>query len=305
MHALTASLLSLFLIAPLSPGWLGIYLADDTDVAKVAEVIPGTPAQKAGLQQGDLLLAVDDTETKTREAFIAAIRSHAAGDRVKLRLERKGKRQVVVVRLGERPENPGAGAPVVAIPEPSRPPQAPEALRMGGRRGGRGAPAAEVAPVAPRSRGYLGLSVREGDGGLVVDRVLDDGPCADCGLAQGDVIRAIGDHRIRSLDDLDQALAKLAPGRKIQIVASNGPRRKVVNVELGSRPRHRSGHRAPMVVETPVLPDPVPAPVAVEVAEEPEPAVERDLQRELRDLRREIRELRKMLEELRKQKGRE
>ncbi|MCK5943448.1 MAG: PDZ domain-containing protein [Planctomycetes bacterium] len=204
----------------LGPGYLGVFL-QSSDEAIVSEVIPGTAAQKAGLKAGDVMLAVGDKETPTRDAFIAAIQSHEAGERVKLKLRRGTRERVVVVKLGERAEAPGAGAAVAEVAEE---PPAPKPR-----------PIVEISRPAG-GKGYLGVSVREADGGLAVDRVLDDGPCAKAGVKKGDVIMSIGDHRTRSLDELDAALTKVGAGRKVPMSVRRGDRAEVVKIRTGARP---------------------------------------------------------------------
>ncbi|MFY9341506.1 MAG: PDZ domain-containing protein, partial [Planctomycetota bacterium] len=110
-------LASLLLLAPAADGWLGVYLDGERAEAVITEVVPGSPAQKAGLQAGDELLAVDDQATATREAFTAAIRARKAGDRISIKLRRNDKEQIVAVKLGERPETaPAVEPPPVAKP---------------------------------------------------------------------------------------------------------------------------------------------------------------------------------------------
>ena len=84
MHALTFPLLSLLMFS--IDGWLGVYLAGDREEAVVAEVIPGSPAQRADLRTGDVIVAVDDVRTATSEAFVAAIRLLTALSRIKARM---------------------------------------------------------------------------------------------------------------------------------------------------------------------------------------------------------------------------
>ncbi len=54
----------------------------------VKSVIEGSPAAKAGVQAGDILLAIGDTELKTLRDMSEALKAHSAGDVVKLRLKR-------------------------------------------------------------------------------------------------------------------------------------------------------------------------------------------------------------------------
>lgn len=241
MHALAASLLSFLLLTPLANGWLGVYLATDGEQAVVTEVIPGTPAQKAGLKSGDVLLAVGDTATPTRDKFIAEIQGKAPGDRVKIKLRRGDRERVVVVRLGERPEIVGAGA---------EQPPAPPAPPAGATAPARSAPAVEIGQaveigrtgevqgqaVASDEKGYLGVSVRESQDGLTIDRILEGGPCAKSGLTKGDVLQSIGDRRVRSLDDLDVAMKKVHPGTKVAMGVVSGNAKKSLMITVGRRP---------------------------------------------------------------------
>ena len=78
MHMTVAPFLSLLLLAPAIDGWLGIYLDNEAVQAVIGEVIPESPAARAGLRAGDVLLAVGDLATGTRESFIAAVRAALA-----------------------------------------------------------------------------------------------------------------------------------------------------------------------------------------------------------------------------------
>src|SRR5688572_1646125 len=98
MHPWFLPLVSLLLLIPPANGWLGIYLAS-SDEPVVAEVIPGSPAAKAGLRVGDQILAVDDQPTPTRDELIEAIGSKKVGDRVQLKLRRGDQEPVVIVSL--------------------------------------------------------------------------------------------------------------------------------------------------------------------------------------------------------------
>jgi S1-C subfamily serine protease len=54
----------------------------------VKSVIEGSPAAKAGVQPGDILLSIDAAELKSLRDMSEALKAHAAGDIVKLRLRR-------------------------------------------------------------------------------------------------------------------------------------------------------------------------------------------------------------------------
>lgn len=72
--------------------------------AYVAEVAEGGPADNAGIQQGDIITKVDDTDITSADGLIIAIREHAEGDVVKVTFNRDGKEQTVEVTLGNDEE---------------------------------------------------------------------------------------------------------------------------------------------------------------------------------------------------------
>jgi hypothetical protein len=74
---------------------------------QVLEVTPDSPAQKAGLQAGDILLYANDSELGSREQLIEAVqKAGEAKDELAFSIVRDGKEDKVVVRPGERPEMP-------------------------------------------------------------------------------------------------------------------------------------------------------------------------------------------------------
>ena len=68
-------------------------------IARVLAVSPGGPAQKAGLQTGDIIVAVDGQPTAGSDAVIAAIRTHQPGQTVQVTVERNGARKTVTATL--------------------------------------------------------------------------------------------------------------------------------------------------------------------------------------------------------------
>jgi putative serine protease PepD len=82
--------------------------ADPTnpDGARVASVIPGGPADKAGLQKDDVIKAIDGAPVKQPSDLSSAIALKKPGDTVTLRIERNGLTQDIDVKLGTRPKTP-------------------------------------------------------------------------------------------------------------------------------------------------------------------------------------------------------
>jgi putative serine protease PepD len=105
-------------------GWLGVWATDDNDRAgggaRVQGVVPGSPADHAGMQQGDVIVEVGKAGTMTAVASVSQLMSEVGkrkpGDRVSVTLYRdRGKRRVGI-ELGDQretavsvPAGPGTG----------------------------------------------------------------------------------------------------------------------------------------------------------------------------------------------------
>ena len=74
--------------------------------ALIREVVPDTPADKAGLQEGDLIIAVDGQPVDDDHPLQALIGEHRPGDRVEITYLRGEEEQEVRVKLGEHPDDP-------------------------------------------------------------------------------------------------------------------------------------------------------------------------------------------------------
>ena len=74
--------------------------------AWIREVVPDTPADKAGLREGDLIIAVDGQPVDDEHPLQELIGEHKPGDRVEITYLRGEEEQGVSVRLGEHPDDP-------------------------------------------------------------------------------------------------------------------------------------------------------------------------------------------------------
>lgn len=99
--------------APVRGGFLGVQLGslDEADPRwrgklthglLIVEVLDGTPADEAGLREGDVITEVDGKFVTELSEFIEWIGQHAPGDEVKLGIFRKDWQRDIVVKLGKR-----------------------------------------------------------------------------------------------------------------------------------------------------------------------------------------------------------
>lgn len=86
-------------------GFLGVGLTDRTDGgqgAVIANVEDGSPASKAGIKSGDVVVAINDVPITGRTGMIAVVRDAQPGDTIKIKVERAGKAVTLEATLVER-----------------------------------------------------------------------------------------------------------------------------------------------------------------------------------------------------------
>jgi len=106
--------------------YLGVTVRDlDADTAsdyglpvgpRVESVVMGSCSEKAGIQSGDIILALGGKNTTSTVGLLAALRDHRAGETVEVDLYRAGAELTVSVTLDERPQN--LGVTVEEEPQP-------------------------------------------------------------------------------------------------------------------------------------------------------------------------------------------
>lgn len=259
-----ALVLPLLAAAPRQDAYLGV-IFDASDRPTVAEVVPGSPAERAGLQPGDVLLAIDGTTMPNVPAFAEAIRKYSAGDRIKLAVRRNGQLTEIPVTLGkrfdeaEKPKPAMGDAPAKTKPAETKPPEAkapetkgPDKQAPQDREEKRSTP-----PAAPGGgRPFLGVSVEETGTKLVVRAVLGGSPAERAGAAVLDEVEALGATTVRSLDQLDAALRALPPRAKTTLVVMRSGTRTELPLTIGwVDDKDGDGHKEP-AKEVPKQPAP-------------------------------------------------
>jgi putative serine protease PepD len=105
-------------------GWIGVWATDDTDRvgggARVQGVVPGSPAEQAGLAQGDVIVEVGKAGSTTAISSVAQLMSEAGrrkpGERLNVTVYRdRGKRRVSL-ELGDQQDAGATAGSVPAVP---------------------------------------------------------------------------------------------------------------------------------------------------------------------------------------------
>lgn len=167
----------------------------------VSSVVPGGPADKAGVKPGDAITELNGNPIRDSNAFRNTIASSAPGTDVTLTIVRNGQQQKIGVKLGELPpqgENPQNGG-------------------RGGESGGQ--LGVTVQPLTPDIASQLNL--KPGTKGLVVTEADPTGPAAEAGIQPGDVIQEINHQPVRSAGDVRSAVQKSA-GRPALVLINRG-----------------------------------------------------------------------------------
>ncbi len=157
----------------------------------VTSVIAGSPGQKAGILAGDVLLRMDNSGLASPDALGSILSGKKAGDTVKIVYDRQGSQKSTHITL-------------VNVP-------------LG----------VEVAVTADGP--WLGLDVQDIDAvmgvqfnlpdtrGVIVTSVAPNSPAAMAGMTTGDVIRRVGQTRIRDVAQFQSLVAKSNPGQSLRL----------------------------------------------------------------------------------------
>lgn len=180
-----------------SRGWLGVGIQDMTpelakafglDQAKgslVTGVMPGTPAEKAGLQKGDVILRLNGNTIENSNGLRNLVAEARADAKVDLDLVRNKVLMTLSVRLDERPKQPGQADVHSSTKSPS-----PEL----------GFAVQELTPEMAQRLGYETIQ-----SGIVITDVKPDSPSFNKGLRAGMMIVEMNRQSINSVADFQRA----------------------------------------------------------------------------------------------------
>jgi serine protease Do len=208
-------------------GWLGVKIQSITDEladtlgvqdntgALVASVTGDSPAAKAGIQDGDIILKFDGKEVSNMRGLPRIVAQTPIGKEVDVEILRKGQKMNLRVAVARLVEDEDA-AKAAAVPK-----EAPKS--KGGKKGGKdkdsgSKPGSSViglvlAPLSDdlREKNGLGKDVK----GVIVLEVDPASPAAEKGIKVGDVIVEVAQDAVSSVEDISKGIDKVKKaGRK-------------------------------------------------------------------------------------------
>ena len=176
--------------------------------ALVSTVESGGPAEKAGLQPGDVILAFNGKKIETSSELPPVVAQTKPGTKSEMEIWRGGKKQTLGVAVGEMKNEPVAR-------NGNTPPNAEEGGKLG----------LAVRALTPEERKQLGGNAS----GLVVERAT--GPAAKAGLRRGDLITAVNGKPVKSVEDLRAMVAKAKDN--VALLVKRGDATVFVPIEIG------------------------------------------------------------------------
>jgi len=204
-------------------GFLGILPQDiDKDIASalglrpyqgvlVGEVVVDKPAEKAGIEVGDVILEVDGEKLESADELRHRIADIEPGTAVKLRVLREGRERAIKVKLGELVQGQVAARSV---------PQQEEKF---------GLRVQELTDELARQLKY------EGERGVVVVEVRPGSAADRAGLERGDLVQEVNRRPVESVRDFQKAIGETEGKETILLLVRRGEYTQFVALRLPER----------------------------------------------------------------------
>ena len=199
--------------------WIGLYVMEVTerlaekldidaeDGIAVVKVVEDGPADTAGIESGDIIVSIGDSDVSTVSDVKDAVSGAAVGDTLAFKVERDGSESTYNVTVGERParegkcdcDGRGRG-------------------HGGGAKSGAMGTSGIGATIATLNADLAEKLEIESEEGIVVVNVREDSPADDAGLQKGDVIVSVDGNTVDSISDVVEAVRDAEVGDTLTFV---------------------------------------------------------------------------------------
>jgi len=191
-------------------GWLGIMIQDitpelaksfdlkETKGALVADVMAESPAEKAGLKQGDIIIGINGKDVADSHTLSRQVASTAPNAKLTLKLIRDGKTSDLDVTIGTMPEEGAEAAPTKK----------------------ESAWGLTVQNLTPELAKRFGWEADER--GVIISDIDPTSNAAEARLRPGDLIKEVNRQKIQNLRDYNQALEKATKNESLLLLVKRG-----------------------------------------------------------------------------------
>ncbi len=183
-------------VAPVTAPDAEVYHLKEVKGALVKGVQPDSPAAKAGLELGDVIIAVDGQPIADATELTTTLAQHQPGDTVKIAYIRKGETRNISVKLGEfeneQADNEGGGGGHSVA----------ETLGF------------QVQPLTPALAQQLGYTQTAG---VLISQVTPYSAAAAAGLRPGMLILRVNDHEVKNPADVEAAAKGVSSGDVVSL----------------------------------------------------------------------------------------
>jgi serine protease Do len=165
----------------------------------ISSVVPGSPADRAGLKVGDTIVSVDGKPIKNGDELVSDIAARKPGAKVSLGYFRNGKKEEAAVTVADRAK---LFASRLGEQEENGEESAPKQSKLG----------VNIRPLTPEMADRLNVPAGQG---VVVQDVKPGSFADDVGLTRGDVILEINKQKVNSEEDFDRIQSGLKSGQDV------------------------------------------------------------------------------------------
>jgi serine protease Do len=168
--------------------------------ALVNSVEKGSPADKAGIQPSDVILKFDNKEVTASNELPRIVAATKPGAKVSLQVWRKGEKKDLQITVAETPDER------VAKRQPPGKKASGETLAKLG---------LSVTELTSDQKNELSIT-----NGVLVENA--DGAAAKAGIRRGDVIQAVNNQEVKSVEELNRLLSPVDRSRTVAVLIKRG-----------------------------------------------------------------------------------
>lgn len=188
-------------------GWLGVSIQDlpadladyfgieDRQGVLIADVVPGDPADLAGVRAQDIVLEINGEKVKDSKALLKKVAKLKVGTTAQLKILRDGQTKIIKVKVAKRDE-----AKIVAQKQPGK---IKDELGI------------QIDDLTPENKNQFNISDTEG---VVVTGLEPGGKGAEAGMRTGDIVKGINRQDIRNVNDYERVMEELKDGDELSFL---------------------------------------------------------------------------------------